>query len=749
MRKLMWFTLGFAMAAIAGVYLLPWNGLLWSAIGCAVLFAISMAVMVRYTKMRLLAMILFGCTLGFCWQAGFDGLYLSAPRNADGWQGQLTVYATEYSQPTDYGSSVEGYVALNGTFYKVRAHYVDSDTLSPGDTLHGTFSLGSTLQGGSTQSPRSRSDGVYLIAYSSGEVTAEHPDRMPWWGYPAYLRGYLSGLIDSSFPDSSAPFAKALLLGITEDLDYETDTAFKVSGIRHVVAVSGLHVTILFSVIFFLTGKKSWLAALIGIPVLFMFAAIAGFSPSITRACIMHGLMAMAMLLRREYDPPSALAFAVLTMVLCNPWVVANVGFQLSVTCMIGIYLFSEPIKNWLLASRRWGKYRGWRKKVLGMIAVSVSVSIGATVLTTPLCAYYFGMVSLVSVITNLLTLWIISFIFYGILAVCLVGTVWATAAACLGSILSVPIYYVLYLTKAIASIPMAAVYTNSGFIVIWLVISYLFLAVFLLNGRKWGMVLSCCSTILLCGALVASWLLPLRDECRVTVLDVGQGQCVLIQSGGRNYLVDCGGDSDTAAADKAAALLLSQGIHRLDGLILTHYDQDHAGGVSMLLSRVAADVLYLPQSLDSGGYADALRSYDRGHICTVETITTLSYDGVQVTLYPSVREKTDNESGLCILFQTENCDILITGDRDRTGELELLAQTDLPELELLIVGHHGSQYSTSPELLAQTQPDTAIISVSAFNPYGHPNQEVLDRLAQIGCHVYRTDEDGDVIFRR
>ena len=748
MRKLMWFALGFALAAFAGVYGLSSGGYIWAALIAAVLFGATMALMIKWSKLRLAAVVFLGCALSFCWQAGYDGLYLSAPRQADGWQGSLTVYATEYSQPTDYGNYVEGYVSLHGTYYKVRAHYVDEDTLAPGDTLTGNFTLGSTLRGGSTESARYRADGIFLIAYCAEQVQTEHPASTPWWAYPAQLRHQISGVIDASFAQDPAAFAKALLLGITEDLDYATDTAFKVSGVRHVVAVSGLHVTILFSVIFFLTGRKSWLSALIGIPVLFLFAAVAGFSPSITRACIMHGLMALAMMLRREYDPPSALSFAVLVMLLCNPWVAASVSFQLSTACMVGIYLFAEPIKNWLLDRRRWGQYKGWRKKVLGWIAVSVSISIGATVVTTPLCAYYFGMVSLVSVLTNLLTLWVITFIFYGIMLVCLVGSFLPVAGACLGAVVSVPITYVLHLTRAIAAIPFAAVYTQSLAVVIWLVVSYVLLAVFLI-WKKHGAVLACCSTMLLCVALMVSWLLPLRDECRVTALDVGQGQCILIQSKGRNYLVDCGGDSDSGAADRAAAALMSQGIYRLDGLILTHYDADHAGGVSMLLSRVGADALYLPLCLDLAGYGDALQSYNGGTVYGIDTVTTVSFDGAQFTLYPSARGQSDNESGLCILFQTENCDILITGDRGYAGEWELLQQAELPELELLIVGHHGSKYSTSPELLEKTHPETTIISVSRYNTYGHPSKEVLDRLAQIGCTVYRTDEDGDVIFRR
>lgn len=749
MRKLMWFSLGFAAAAFSGVYFVSASFYLMAAGACALLLAICLAFMLRYPKMRIGAMILLGCILGFGWQLMFDSYYLSAPRAADGYQDSTTVYAVDYSAPTDYGRSVEGYVTLNGKYYKVKAYYAGEEDLAPGDRVTGRFRLGCTLPGGSLESLFYRSEGIFLIAYLSTEPEVSHSVSLPWYGYPAFVREGVSGIIDDSFPGETSAFAKALLLGKTEDLSYETDTNFKLSGIRHVIAVSGLHVTILFSVIYVLTGKRSVIASLIGIPVLIFFAAVAGFSPSITRACIMHGLMSIAMLLRKEYDPPTALSFAVLVMLLLNPWTAANVGFQLSVFCMVGIFLFAEPIQNWLMDIKRLGKFKGTPKKLCNWFSASVSVSIGAAILTTPLCAYYFGMVSLVSVLTNLLTLWVVTYIFYGILLACLLGLIWAPLGAGVGFVVSWMIRYVLLVADWMASLPFSAVYTESIFVVIWLVVSYILLAAYLLCKRKHPVILGCISTLLLCFALLSSWLQPVGDECRVTVLDVGQGQCVLLQSEGKNFLVDCGGDSDAFAADKAAALLNSQGIHRLDGLIITHFDADHAAGAVLLLSRVDADVLYLPETVDPDGYGQMLYDYDKGVVCAVSQDTVITFGQASITLYPSSMGQTDNESGLCILFQTQTCDILITGDRSRVGEWELLNHTALPELELLIVGHHGSKYSTSEELLAATTPQMAIISVSAYNSYGHPAQEVLDRLTAYDCEIFRTDRDGTVIFRR
>lgn len=748
MRKLVWFSVGFAMAALVGAYVLAADLLLLAACVCAVAMLIFLLATGKFRKLRIAVAITLGCAIGFSWLTVFDGFYLSLPRKVDGMQLEVTVYATDYSNETDYGSAVDGFLLLNDRPYRVNVYLPKNTAISPGDSVSGYFQLGATMPGCTSDSSYHQSDGTFLIAKSLGLITVDHASRIPVYCYPAVVRQYISNMLDAVFPTDVSAFARALLLGDTETVDYETDTAFKLSGIRHVIAVSGLHVSILFSMVYLLTGKRNWLASLLGIPVLVFFAAVAGFSPSIVRACVMHGLMAIGLLFKKEYDPPTALSFAVMVMLVCNPWTIMNVGFQLSVGCVIGILLFEEPMRGWLMDPKRLGRAKGFGKKTANLFATSASVSVSATMITTPLCGYYFGMVSLVSVLTNLLTLWAVTYIFYGIILVCVVGAMSAAVSSVLAWIVAWPMRYVLLVAKIMADFPLAAVYTNSIFVVLWMILSYVLLTIYLISRKKWPLIPACCSTVFLCVALFASWIEPYGDECRVTVLDVGQGQCILLQSEGKNFLVDCGGDSDTAAADIAASTLLSQGIYRLDGLILTHFDADHAAGAAYLLSRVPADGLYLPTSMDPDGCSDALLAYTDGTVVTVSGITEITYGSSNIQLVPSEFAVSDNESGLCVLFQTENCDILITGDRGFAGEKELMNQIQLPELEVLIVGHHGSKYSTCEELLALTTPEYAIISVSSDNHYGHPTQEVLERLEKYGCVVFRTDRDGTVIFR-
>lgn len=748
MRKLMWFSAGFALATIIGLCFLSGSWYFLASGVAALLLCLSIILLKRFPKSRVFAGILFGLFLGFLWMTMFEHHYLSIPRTADGKKMVLTLTATDYSEDTKYGSVVDGIGKINDRNYKIRIYLPKDADIHPGDTLTGSFTLRSTLAGCTGESQFQFSRGIFFTAKTNRMPTVTKADRVPWFAYPATVRQQIINAINSTFPEDTAGFALALLIVDSDGIDYETDTSFKVSGISHIIAVSGFHVTVLFALVHTLLGKNRVLSAIIGLLVLFFFAAIAGFSPSITRACIMHSLMIIGTLFDQEYDPLTALGFAVLSMLIVNPCTIVNVSFQLSVMCMLGILLLSDPIKVWIM-ERDWiQRQKGKRKKLAGGIAASVGMSVGATVFVTPLCADYFRMVSLAGILTNPLTLWVISIIFYGIIAVCIISLIYHPIGVILAGIVSLPIRYVLAIAKLIARFPLSAVFTNCIYIVIWLILVYALLIVHLLVKRKQLVLTICCGVIGLCIAIMASWTQPLQDECRVTVLDVGQGQCILLQSEGKTYMVDCGSELDTQAATIATNQLMSQGVFRLDGLILTHFDLDHAGGVPYLLSRIPADVIYYPRQKDEQGTISQIQRLEMPQLL-VEHMTNITFGSAQITLIPSNHDQTGNDASLCILFQTENCDILITGDRSSSGERELMRQVDLPELELLIVGHHGSKNSTSNALLQKTNPETAIISVGADNRYGHPADETIVRLQENGCIVYRTDLHGTVIFRR
>ncbi len=745
MRKLMWFTIGFSIACAIGVYFASGQWLLLSGLFCFLALCLLKRIPV-ITRKRILYAIM-GSAVGLSWLWCFDGFYLSPARQLDDKTTHLEIAVTEYSTPTDRGVKSEGRIYLKGVPYTVQFYINESVDLSPGDVVAGGFSLDYTGSG-EDKPAYHQGKGIFLIAYPKGTYKIS-PCETPTAGhFPTILRQEIMGLLDKVFPTDTAGFARALLLGDTSRLSFDAKNNLKSSGVYHIVAVSGMHVSILFSLVLLLCGRRRFLVALLGLPTLLLFAAVAGFSPSIVRACIMQALMILALLINKEYDPPTALAVAVLVILASNPLSITSVSLQLSAGCVIGIFLFTKPIHDYLLNETPLGPAKGksFRSRLIRWLVGSVSVTLGAMITTTPLCAVYFGCVSISGILTNLLILWVINFIFYGVLIACVLGVIWLPLGIGVGLLVSFPIRLVLGVTNMISRLPVSAVYTASIYIVAWLIFAYVILLIFLKSKKKRPLILVCCLLLGLFGALGCSYLEHRIDNYRITAIDVGQGQCLLLQYKGEYYMVDCGGDDEETAATRAMQLLLSQGIFRLDGIILTHYDTDHAGCADKLLSRIPADRIYLPVLAEESVLRDTLAAKYSDKICWVEE--KLRIESANITIYPSEDREDDNESSLCILFQPENCDILITGDRSTEGEMDLLESEDIPDLEILVAGHHGSKNATSWELLNQTRPEIVIISVGADNRYGHPSWETLERLNLFGCQVYRTDLEGTIIFR-
>ena len=742
MRKLMWFTMGFGAACALCAYFWLTDGLWIGALVMAAMFTGAALLSRKIRWVRCIAAVCLGCAAALLWFQCYAAFYLSPAANLDGKIADTTAFCTDYSYETDYGSAVEGILRLEGRPYRAKFYVNDQVQMEPGDVLTGPFEFRVTTPDGSDEPTTHQGKGIFLLAYQEEDAELLKLAQPPRWSKIARLKHEITNILESVFPADVVGFAKALLLGDRTGIDYETNTAFKLAGISHVIAVSGLHVTILFTLINILCFKRRFLVAILGIPALVLFAALTGFSPSVTRACIMQCLMIVAMLIGKEYDGPTELASSCLVMFVVNPLVILSVSFQLSVGCMIGIFLFYDSIRGYFAERLGRGK-----SKIKSWFVNSVSVTLSAMVTTTPLVALYFGAVSLVGILTNLLTLWVISFVFYGIMLVTLLGSFWSAGAAVVAAVIAWPIRYVLGVSKLLASLPFSAVYTASIYIVIWLVFCYVLLGVFLFSRQRKLVVLLCCAVISLCLALGASWLEPLTDDCRMTVLDVGQGQCILLQSEGKTYLVDCGGSDAEEAADAAAERLLSQGIFRLDGVILTHFDEDHSGGMEHLLRRIPADSLFVPFCADEENLMAHLEPLINQVMSLKENIK-ISYGDTELSIFAPVVPDSSNESSLAVLFRHEDCDILITGDRSAFGERMLLRTAEVPEVDILVAGHHGAKSSTSTQLLTATMPKIVVISVGE-NHYGHPAQEVLDRISAVGAALYRTDLHGNIILRR
>lgn len=743
MRKLMWFSIGFGAACALGVWVIGVNFLVIS-----VLVSAFLSLAARKIGFHRLCTVFLGCCLGLIWYLGFQKFYLIPAHAMDGQTIETTVTATDYSYDTDYGVGVDGEFILNSKTYKIRLYVNSASEICPGDAISGSFRLRYTAPGGMRDPTYHAGDKILFLGYERGYAEIRRATEEKLINFSAHLRRGICVVLQRYFPVELEPFARALLLGDSYDLDYATDTALKISGIRHIIAVSGLHVAILYTMLRAVSLNRRWLTALLGFPVLAIFCAVAGFSPSVTRACIMVGLMMLSQLLNREYDSATALSFAALVMLMANPLVITSISFQMSVACVAGILLFQAPIARWLQAKLGVPGGKSLKSRLTRWFISSVSISLSAISLTTPMSAYYFGTISLVGVLANLLTLWAVSLAFYGIVAVCVLSLIWGRGAVLLAFFTSYPIRYVIWMAKLLSAFPLSAVYTKNVYIVLWLVFVYCLLAVFLLSRNKHPRVLFCCAVLGLCLSLLASWTEHTIADTHFTALDVGQGQSLILHSDGKTFLIDCGGSNDVMAANNAAETLLSRGVTRLDGIILTHGDRDHAGGISYLLTRMEAGFLMLP-STTAPETAANLSENLTGALIAVESDMEIPMEAGKITIFAPPFATESNENSLCILFESKNCAILVTGDRGALGETLLMHQTQLPDVDLLIAGHHGSKNSTSEALLNAVQPETVFISVGEHNAYGHPARELLDRLTAFGCEIFRTDLNGTLIFRR
>lgn len=743
MRKLFWFCVGFCGTAFV-ITRWVWANALVPAAVLGGLFALAAVCSTGFRWMKYPAVVLLGALMGCCCLLFLQKTYYAPLYRLDQETISGEILVTDYPEDSHYGFQANASFNWMGNQYPVRVYLKSADRVEPGNILSGQFQIQLTIPQGSKASDSYPGKRILALVTPKGECSVSGGRADSFLFLPQRLAKQARDILCGSLPEDVAPFALSLLLGDSSGLDYVTKTALSVCGIRHIVAVSGLHVGVLCAAVWFLTGRQRILTALTGIPVLFLFAAMAGFSPSVCRAGLMAGLMMLAALFKREYDGLTGLAFSVLMLLLINPFVIQNAGFQLSVSSVLGILLFYPRLSASVLEKIGRARKKKFSARLFRFGAESVCITLSAMSLSTPIAVYYFGMVSLIAPIMNILCLWLVSISFYGIGITWLVGSVFLPAGCLAGGIAAIPMRLLLRLASMFSRFPLAALYTASPYTIYFLVVLYGLLLLWLVCG--WGRFRYYATGIAaaLIGCVILSSLGPRLDECRLTVLDVGQGQCLLLQSKGETMVVDCGGWSEEGAADAAAQMLLSSNIHTIRALALTHYDLDHIGGVEHLLTRVKADGLLLP-----GEAGNTVFPQLKTARTAVTEALSLPLGVGTVHCFPYCGGNSEYENSMAILFETENCGILITGDLDGAGERALLYSQELPMIDVLVVGHHGSKNSTSQELLEKTAPKAAVISVGEKNRYGHPAQQVLDRLEDAGCRVYRTDHQGTIIFRR
>ena len=763
MRVLAVFAFSFAAAIFLAIYG-EMDGLLLPLGGALALAALAVGLIVRKkSRARSRALlILSGLAVGFLWTALYMAVFFQPARELDDRTVRLAATVADWPQEGNYG----GYTVLvrveTGSWVKVSAIlYVDEQgaELCPGDRVETVAhcTLGDRTFAGEKISYYT-AKGIFLRAQAYGRLEVERPDRVSPQYFAAWASKALKTGIDAAFPEDVSGFVRALVTGNRDNLTDEFTTSLERAGLSHTVAVSGMHLAFLASLLTALLGRGRRSTAVFNILWVVLFCGIAGNTPSVLRAAVMVLMLQLAPLLDRERDGPTSLALALLLLLWVNPFSAAHIGLQLSFTAVAGILLVSDRIQEYLLKCFHMDELH--KPKNLGQkllragpyfVISSLSATLGASVLTIPLVAVHFQIISLIAPLSNLMTLWAIGILFLGGLGVGALAIVLPGPAAALAVPFTWLAHYLQWVVEAVSRPALAALPLESVYYRAWVVLCYLLLLTAVrMKGRRpvWIPLAAGGAALVLAVALTRFSFYT--GELAVTVLDVGQGQSVLVRTGDILTLVDCGGDSRDDPGDVAANYLQSMGRSSIDLLVVSHYHADHANGIPQLLRRLDVGQIALPDvERDSPLRAEILAAAEKKGIPILFVREKAEFGGVEegfITVFPPMMEEgTVNELGLTVLAAHGTLDVLITGDMEREGELRLVEEAALPEVEVLVAGHHGSDTSTTPELLEAVKPGLALISVGQNNKYGHPDWDTLVRLDEIGADIYRTDLYGTI----
>lgn len=624
----------------------------------------------------------------------------------------------------------------------------------PGDEIKVKLKLRSVTERFGEQTDSNISKGVYLSGYTSEKI--EKTGR--WSGsfvyFPKLIGNALHNEIGQLFPEDTAPFMKALLAGYKDDY-YGNDKLYasmNVAGLAHVVAVSGMHVAFLVGVLQSILGKNRR-SSLICICLVWLFVIMVGSPLSAIRAGIMISLLMLAPVLGRINDRATTLSFALALILITNPFSAGSVALQLSFGAVAGMFLFSQPIYAYF--SKKFSPPRAFGA-VWNYIIATLSSSLAVTVFTFPLLAVHFGYITLLAPMMNILCLWAISLLFVGGFAVCAVGLVLSAPASWLAAVLSCLVRYIAFVVEYAAKLPITALYMENKYAPAWLLISYaLFTAYFIFRRKKKISVLvpSALCLAMLCGVFALTGRDMRSDTGTISVMNVGNGQCIAVTEGESVVVIDCGSYGVTQnAGSMLSSYLRAGGRYDIDYLMLTHLHSDHTTGVVRLLNLMNVNTVILPDNAEDTNGDNVLDDIiaaceDNGtNVVYITHDTEFTAGAIRLSVYESSERGSRDESGIMSTVSIGDYDMLVTGDVEKIVERELVSSHDLSGTELLIVPHHGSKYSTSDELLSALRPETAVIS-TGYNRYGHPTKETLDKLNEYGVNVLRTDELGRIVL--
>ena len=593
-------------------------------------------------------------------------------------------------------------------------------------------------------------------AYSDVRILRED---VGLWGRFQQWQGSAAARIDALFADpEAAGYMKSLLLGLQHEVSPDLADMYAELGLTHVLAISGLHVTLVSSMFLWLLERagvsRKW-ALLSTVLMLVGYVLLVGASSSAVRSGLMGGVGLVCQVSNRHLDGREVWAGALLVMLAANPFFLWHIGFQLSFAVTLGLILFvpySLQVAHFLPA---------WLRATLAVTCV-------AQVVSFPFLVYHFHQFSPLSWLVNLIATPLLSAVVlplgYAGLLLGLVHPALSTWPVLLATELLRLLHGPLFALQEM-HIP----YTHWPHPDWWWLVLYTLFLILLpwLWERGYHRKRDMLAYALVFFSLIVAARQPFSgaDQVRITFLDVGQGDSIVVEIGAEKvYLMDAGGnpawptrepwrekrDPYEPGKDVVLPFLRSRGIEHIDTVVMTHGDLDHIGGMNALLSHFS-----FGRALVNGHPAQAkeLELFDQFRQRGVPVLTGKPGDrwsdmpGVEWEwLHPGgmSSDQSENDASVVLKLTAYGTTVLFTGDIEKDGEA-LLLKRGLANVDIVKVAHHGSRTSTTEPFLAAAQPDIAVISAGHQNRYGHPAPDVIQRLERFGSSILRTDQDGAV----
>lgn len=616
---------------------------------------------------------------------------------------------------------------------------------------------------------QSRKIDFYLEDARVESVSDEHRGSSAFF---AGIRQKCMDVLEKIFPQREAGVLEAMLLGEKKQVEDEVKTRYQYAGISHVIAISGLHITLLGMAVWnFLKrlGVVQSVAAAVSFSLLAGYGILIGNPTTAMRALLMFGILMGAKILGRAYDLFSALAAAGILLLLDNPDLLADCGFQLSFMAVLGMGSYgriqTELVeKLWKEMSEKTEKKRKKRRSKIGKkCRESLVMGVSLWLFTLPVVLRGFSQVSVVGIFCNLLVIPLMPAVL-GSGAAALTAGLWNIR---FGSIVGISAYGILRLYERIGTMAEAfpfGVWTPGQPSMEAVMVYYIVMAVSCVVCRRLaGAKKHVMENTAVCGLLCMTFLLlfllmasPWKNPGQITVLDVGQGDGLVVQSGESQILID-GGSSSKKNIGSYVILpyLKQQGISRLEGIFLTHTDEDHVNGVREVLEEakkgwLRVEYLFMPKWMEETETGKTLinTAKDAGVTCrSLKTGDKLRMGEMNIKiLHPGAEDFSEkpNEGSLVFTLEIEGVRGMFTGDLPMEEE----QIENLPVCDFLKAGHHGSNGSSSEIFLEKVHPESTLISCGENNRYGHPGKETVKRLQAVGSRMFRTDRQGAITVK-